>query len=141
MPDSPPNSLTLLPRPAGDDPLVLVVEDIDEYRRVLTRLIRLDLGFETVEAINGFQAIRALELIEREGRKMPNLVVSDEVMTGMSGTDLLEVIGRRWPLMRRILLSGYTTGAMVVNANYPVLDKSLEHWVIYDEIKRYALGP
>lgn len=134
MPSKPPPPLTLLSKPSGSDPLVLVVDDIDEYRRHLARMVRLDLGFEVIEASSGHEAIRLCE------QRVPDLVISDERMPFMNGAELLAEIGRRWPETRRILLSAYTTGDMVVGLGYAVLDKTLSHWVIRDEIRRYARG-
>jgi DNA-binding NarL/FixJ family response regulator len=126
--------MSLTVKPKGADPLVLLVEDHDLYRRAVARMIRMELGYEVAEASSGLEAIRFCE------RRVPDLVISDEQMMGMSGTMLLAEVGRRWPLTRRILLSGFTTGEMVVSAAYPVLDKSLDYWVISNEIRRYALG-
>ena len=131
--------LTLLPRPSTD-PLILLVDDSDEYRRVLSRLVRIELGFEVAEAANGLQAINVLEKRAQRGERMPDLVVADQRMPGMDGTELLAVIAQRWPEMRRILLSAYTTGEMVVELGYSVLDKQLPYWLIRDEIQRYAQG-
>ncbi len=92
-----------------------------------------------MEATNGLQALRACEQCQQLGR-LPDLVVSDQRMPGMEGVALLREIERRWPSIRRILLSGYTTGEMVVELGYAVLDKQLPAWQIKDEIDRYARG-
>lgn len=126
--------LTLLQRPGKNDPVVLLVDDDDDYSRLLARVIRDEFHFEVLIAHDGLHAIRILE------QRTVDLVVSDENMPGMRGTDLLREVGRRWPKSRRILLSAFTTGDMVVGAGYPVLDKVMPYYVIKDEIRRYARG-
>jgi YesN/AraC family two-component response regulator len=37
----------------------------------------------------------------------PDVVVTDHRMAGMTGVELLQVIGARFPAARRVLLSGY----------------------------------
>ena len=42
-----------------------------------------------------------------------DLVVTDVVMPGMSGTALAEMIRKRWPETRIILMSGYADDAVI----------------------------
>lgn len=53
------------------------------------------------------------------------LVLSDLNMPGPLGTALLETVERRWPHVRRVLMSADTTGALVnrTTSAHRILDK------------------
>lgn len=54
------------------------------------------------------------------------LVVADERMPGPSGSDLLEAVGRLWPQVGRMLISGYADPNLIMAAPYPVRDKDAQ---------------
>lgn len=119
---------------SDDDRLVLLVEDERWYRAELARALRRESGLASIEAADG---LHALELLR--SRSDIRVVVADERMkVGPTGTMLLEEVGRRWPRVRRMLLSGYTTGDMVADAPYPVIDKAVGWWVILGAIETLA---
>lgn len=124
-------------RPARQsvEPTVLLVDDIPEYRRILERRLRLDHG---VLVLHAGSAIAALTILEDT---VVDVVVSDRQMPGMDGQQLLAIVGKRWPHTRRILLTAYSTGEMVANADYEVLDKGLEGWLITAAIADLARKP
>ena len=100
----------LPPEPAGPGPerrqrrlTVLVVEDDDSVRQ-LTRRVLDQYGFTVEEARNG---VEALELLGREGRRV-DVMVSDVVMPGMGGPELVARARRHWPALPVLFLSGYT---------------------------------
>ncbi|HEX8568554.1 MAG TPA: PAS domain S-box protein, partial [Caulobacteraceae bacterium] len=81
---------------------VLLVED-DELVRAYARMVLEELGFETVEARTGAEAVAALV----SGQPF-DLVFSDVVMPGgMSGRDLAMEAGRLRPDLPVLLTSGY----------------------------------
>jgi PAS domain S-box-containing protein len=82
---------------------ILVVEDNRDVRAVVTRTLGLA-GHEIVAAEHAEQAISALEA----GRF--DVVVSDVVMPGRSGTELAREIRTRWPEIGVLLVSGELRG-------------------------------
>lgn len=113
---------------------VLLVDDSAEYRRILERMLRIDHGIAVLEAANG---LAALTLLERE---RVDVVVVDLVMPGLPGDELLEVVGRRWPETRRVLLTAWSTAELVLSSAYEVLDKGLAGWLLTDRIACLAAG-
>ncbi len=79
---------------------VLLVDDEPGVLRALERLFRKR-GHEVRTASSGGAALTVLESYA------PDVVVSDFLMDGMTGAELLRVVARRLPAARRILLSGF----------------------------------
>jgi len=63
-----------------------------------------ELGYRTRSAEDGFAALRQIRL------QMPDILVSDLNMPGMSGFELLSVIRRRFPAIHAIAMSGAFSG-------------------------------
>jgi signal transduction histidine kinase/CheY-like chemotaxis protein len=86
---------------------VLLIEDepvvLDSVRRTLTRR-----GYRVIETRNATEAIRAFEL---QGSEI-DLVLSDAIMPGLSGPELLSRIHAKNPGMPLVLMSGYTRDTM-----------------------------
>ena len=70
---------------------VLVVDD-DHLVLMNTAAMLEDLGHDVIEATSGDQALRAL----RRGRRI-DLIVTDQLMPGMTGTQLIAAIKAEWP--------------------------------------------
>jgi CheY-like chemotaxis protein len=66
-------------------PLILVVDDMVETRRLMRRLLERG-GFRVIEAATGEDAVRSIE----SGR--PELVVLDLRLPGMSGFDVARAV-------------------------------------------------
>jgi CheY-like chemotaxis protein len=82
---------------------VLLVEDDDAVRSALAhRLQRL--GFAVTTAANGAEALQIVE------QRTFDLVLTDSVMPGISGPELIEHLRQARPELRIILMSGYTPG-------------------------------
>ena len=81
---------------------VLVVEDDDGVRQ-LTRRVLDQYGYRVVEARSGAEA---LELLDKGGSGV-GAIVSDVMMPGMSGRELVAHVRERWPVLPVLLLSGY----------------------------------
>ncbi len=82
---------------------VLLVEDDDGVRQ-LTRRILEDFGFGVLEARNGSEALSHLDA----GSPRIDAVVSDVVMPGMGGRELVGRLRLRRPDLPVLFLSGYT---------------------------------
>ncbi|GMV21806.1 MAG: hypothetical protein AMXMBFR57_17550 [Acidimicrobiia bacterium] len=81
---------------------VLVVEDEEALRRIARRILE-SAGYVVEAAPDGPAALAILH--ETDGGFA--IVVTDVVMPGMSGHQLLQEIGRRWPQLKVLLASGY----------------------------------
>ncbi|MCX8023248.1 MAG: PAS domain S-box protein [Syntrophorhabdaceae bacterium] len=87
---------------------ILVVEDEEMVRNFIHTALTQK-GFVVTTANNGIEAI---ELIEKQGLK-PDLLITDVVMPGMSGSVLAERIGEIMPELKILFMSGYTEEAMI----------------------------
>ncbi|MCE9667926.1 response regulator [Myxococcus stipitatus] len=79
---------------------VLLVEDDGDSRELLAELLEFD--FDVVTAEDGLAGFQAFE------RACPDVVVTDESLPGMSGTELARKVKQAAPRTRIILVSGYT---------------------------------
>lgn len=80
-----------------DRPLALVVDDFADGRDI-TALVLSSIGFRTVEASNGFDAL------ERVTELQPDLVVLDLALPGLDG----------WEVARRIRANPATAGTTIL---------------------------
>ncbi|GAB2180750.1 hypothetical protein DLREEDagrD3_09730 [Denitratisoma sp. agr-D3] len=108
-----------LPADGGARPLVLLVEDDPDVRRIV-RLQLTDLGYPVLEAANGDEALPMIEHVPDIG-----LLVSDVVMPGrLDGRALAQAARRLRPAMGIVLMSGYADGAEDMAASdIPLLAK------------------
>jgi signal transduction histidine kinase/CheY-like chemotaxis protein len=92
------------PSPAAPERTrILVVEDNQDVGDFARRLLE-EVGHEAVHVGSGAEA---LDRLERDPGSF-DLVFTDVVMAGMSGIELGQEIGRRWPGLRVVLTSGYS---------------------------------
>ncbi len=86
---------------------ILLVEDETAVRMFASRALS-NKGYKIFEAENGENA---LEIFEREAGKI-DLVISDVIMPGMNGPNMVKEIVKQAPDMRVIFMSGYTEDAL-----------------------------
>ncbi len=86
----------------GNRRLILIVEDNPQARMLASMTLRR-LGYDVLEAEDG---IRALEALEADPEAI-SLIFSDVRMPRMTGTELAEIVTRRWPKKRLLLTSGH----------------------------------
>ncbi len=79
---------------------ILVVDDDGKVREVVAAMLAA-LGHTVLEAPDGLAAITMLE-----AKSTVDLVLTDLVMPGLSGWDLVKTIRRRWPLVRVAVVTG-----------------------------------
>lgn len=92
------------PLALGEKDGILLVDDDSLVRKTLIAgLSRL--GYTVTEAASGYSALKVLE----EKAEKPRLVITDQMMPGMSGHDLCKKIRNLYDIPV-ILLSGYTSG-------------------------------
>ncbi len=91
-------------------PLILLVEDDDAYRDVLSEKMLRD-GFHVASTENGAHALHFLQtsLKEKTDAYLPDLIVSDIRMPGLDGFELLDAVREIGPLIPTILLTGFGT--------------------------------
>jgi CheY-like chemotaxis protein len=84
-------------------PTVLVVDDEPLVRELASRMLRRA-GYATAEAAEGREAFAYLQ---RPGVAV-DAILADVVMPGMTGTELLALVRKHWPLLPVVLMSAYT---------------------------------
>ena len=97
-----------IPRPLRGKETVLLVEDDDAVRRLAQSALTRQ-GYRVLEATNAEQAMRILE----ESDKAIDLVLTDAVMPGMGVGELIAGLRSLRPQAKTLLMSGYTSEAMV----------------------------
>lgn len=88
---------------------VLIVDD----ERAITELLQDVLSTEPYELLSAGSAEEALELLKREP---VDVVVSDEMMPGMSGSEFLSIVRRQYPDTIRMILTGHANLEMAIRA-------------------------
>jgi two-component system, cell cycle sensor histidine kinase and response regulator CckA len=91
----------------GGRETVLVVEDDDQVRAVLVRIL-IGLGYKALEAASGRHA---LEIVRRVGLSI-DLVLTDVVMPEVGGIAVVEALRREQPATRFLFMSGYSEAAL-----------------------------
>jgi len=108
-------------RPGGGE-LILVAEDETAVRELVQEMLE-HLGYRVNAAANGNDA---LALVTEQGLD-PALVITDVVMPGMSGKELIERLRRIRPGQRYLYMSGYADNAIgqhgVLDPGTPFLQK------------------
>jgi CheY-like chemotaxis protein len=90
------------PAVRGRGETVLVIDDDDAVRKVVERILDRS-GFQVLSTANAHEAL--VLATERPGDI--DLVLSDVVMPGMLGTELVRRLRLEQPAMRVLLMSGY----------------------------------
>ncbi len=94
----------------GGSETILVVEDHQEVRTIAARLLR-GLGYTVLEAENPADA---LEIVAR--RPEIELIVTDLMMPGMSGSSLAQVLRKNMPSLKILLMSGRAEASEIPEA-------------------------
>jgi CheY-like chemotaxis protein len=79
---------------------VLVVDDQSDLAEMMAAMIKRD-GHEVRVATSGAEAVAAVE------ERVPDLVLTDLGMPGMSGLDLADALHARWPKLPVALVTGW----------------------------------
>jgi CheY-like chemotaxis protein len=78
---------------------LLVVDDEPALREIATSVLTQE-GYDVLTAEDGFDALRLLS------EPLPDVMITDLNMPGMSGVTLLEVVRQRFPQLPVIVISG-----------------------------------
>jgi CheY-like chemotaxis protein len=90
------------PASQADGKGTLLLVDDEELVRLSTADMLADLGYEVVEAASAEEALKIVE-----GGLVPDLLVSDHLMPGMTGSDLARTVMERMPGTPVLIVSGY----------------------------------
>ena len=85
---------------------LLIVED-DAQLRILLEAVLTQSGYKVRSAEDGFSALAEMRA------EMPDLILSDLYMPGMSGFELLSVVRRRFPEVTVIAMSSAFAGGEI----------------------------
>lgn len=85
---------------------IVVADDNPVLLNVISEIFR-DCGFSVRSVSDGFSALAAIR------ERLPEVLISDLNMPGMSGFELLSIVRRRFPAIAVIAMSGMYSGATV----------------------------
>ncbi len=102
---------------AADGENILIVEDENALCELLEQFLS-KLGYQVTLGADGNEALRLCE----EKSLKPDLVITDVIMPGMSGSMLVQQLRRTQPDIKVLYMSGYTDDAI---AHHGVLDKGV----------------
>src|SRR5262245_7390016 len=101
----------------GRREVIVCIDDEDGVLRVLRAQLGARFGHECqiATARSGDEAIALFDELGREGESIA-VVISDQIMPGMKGVELLEIVDRRLPSTTKILLTGQAGLDAVIDA-------------------------
>lgn len=97
---------------------VLVVEDEEPVRKLVVRLLSM-LGYTVLEASTGAEALE----VAQSSRTPIHLLLTDVVMPGMNGPQLVNRLCVVYPHMKVLFMSGYTRGVLGVEEQIALVQK------------------
>lgn len=100
---------------------ILLVDDEDLVRMGTAEMLS-DLGYTVVEANSAAEALRLLR-----SREPPDLMITDYLMPGMNGAELIELANPLATAMKLMLITGYSNIAEGPAASVPRLAKPFRH--------------
>ena len=118
---------------------VLIVEDEGAVRR-LTKRILDRAGYQTLTAANGAEALRICR-----AREQPiDLVLTDVVMPGMSGHELVDRLARSCSSVKALYMSGYAGDTVarhgVLDASAPLIRKPFDSKTLVEMVRSVLDG-
>ncbi len=135
-----PDAATASPEdgPTGGSGRVLVVEDEPAVRESIRRIVQ-SLGYQVVGVGS------AAEAAALPDRPAFDLVLTDFLLPDGSGTEVAQRLGRRWPQIRVIVMSGYAEdglfGQQVRDGAWRFLQKPFTLHSLDQEIREAMSGP
>ncbi|MBC7859936.1 MAG: EAL domain-containing protein [Burkholderiaceae bacterium] len=123
----------MTPTAASERGVLLLVDDDPNIRLALARLLRPD-GYQILQAANAAEGFDLL------ATHQVRVIVCDQRMPGMSGTDFLGQVKQIYPDTIRIVLSGYAELASVIEAInrgavYRFLTKPWDEQLLRDQLR------
>ncbi|MCF6235198.1 MAG: EAL domain-containing protein [Gammaproteobacteria bacterium] len=121
---------------------LLLVDDEHNIQTAMRRALKQD-GYNIYCATSGADALQVL------GKHKINVIISDQRMPGMTGSELFNKVSHRFPETIRIVLSGYADFSAVTDAiNQGSISKfltkpwddSLLRWHVLEAFQRYEMS-
>lgn len=106
------------PAPNNDQKTILVVDDDPVILQFVSTLL-VPGNYNILTAPNGQNAVQ----VARDYKGEIHLLLSDFQMPGMSGIELATKIAVDRPLMKVLMMSGFTDGMLVLNEGWHFLAK------------------
>ena len=126
---------------SGEMRKILVVDDAEDVRFLLARLLRLG-GFSTATAEDGVEGLAQLE------RSRPDLIILDLMMPRMNGVEMLERVRHdpRWRDLPVVIYTAVSSGRMIEDCEKlgiqgRIVKGSLESANILDRIIQFFRPP
>jgi len=116
---------------------VLVIEDEGEVRRVIRDLLVAN-GYHVVEARNGDEALRQLD-----AGLVPDLVLTDVIMPGQRGPELVRNIRRRLPGIKALFMTGHAGDNLdaPLDPDGPMLEKPFTRDSLVRRVREILTSP
>ena len=119
--------------------MILFVEDESLSRRAFAQILR-GKGYQVAEAQNGVEALEILTTgTEVLTKKAFDLVITDLVLPGLHGVNLIHQIRARWPKMPIIVISGYlseTPGKVILEGFAEFIQKPIDPAALIAAVRR-----
>ena len=94
----------------GRKPVIMLVDDEPMVTSVMASFLELETDYEVITCVSGAEAL------ERLSSGPVDVVVSDFLMPGMNGLELLAEVGRQDPEIPRLMLTGYADKENAIKA-------------------------
>ena len=118
----------------GNDTLVLVVEDEDSVREFVEYILKDD-GYRVISASNGNEGFKLF----LEHKNEIEILITDIIMPGMSGKDLIDKILKIDPNIKHVFMSGYTDDIIgkhgIVGSEINIIQKPISREFFLSKIK------
>ncbi|HOJ52429.1 MAG TPA: response regulator, partial [Syntrophales bacterium] len=115
----------------GEGELILLVEDEVDLLHI-GRILLEKLGYRVIAATSPHEAI---DVVKERGREL-SLLITDMIMPGMSGIDLIKKVKECAPQVRFILSSGYGVGPLRGDKEMEFLEKPYTIETLAAKIKK-----
>ena len=119
--------------------MILFVEDESLSRRAFAQILRAK-GYQVAEAQNGVEALEILTTgTEVLTKKAFDLVITDLVLPGLHGVNLIHQIRATWPKMPIIVISGYlpeTPGKVILEGFAEFIQKPIDPAALIAAVRR-----
>ena len=118
--------------PVRPGPTILLVEDDPDTRKILTKVLERA-GYTVLAAHDGNAAFR---LCLESGGSI-DMIVTDIVLPGINGIDLVELFEAQWPQIKAILVSGQIQRAVLREnkGNLPFLQKPVTPEALLEKVR------
>ncbi|MBN2526629.1 MAG: response regulator [Deltaproteobacteria bacterium] len=119
---------------------ILLVEDDALVRKLATRQLE-STGFRVLQAVDAKSALNIFYEFENQ----IDLLLTDVVMPGMSGVEMVQEISKRSNALKIIFISGHNDEIIdkhgIRKTSHPLLSKPFSAQQLYDKIREVIDGP